>query len=106
MVQKWWVLSWPGKYITCLHFSGDGDEGSVLEFFREAILGIITGNVPVRMLLLSTGENKTKAKQNTQNIASKGDAERSFSERRCQEPPLSRKTTVLLKKPIVETQTC
>lgn len=44
------------------------------------------------MLLLSTGKNKTKAKQNTQRSASKGDAERNLSERRCQEPSLSRKT--------------
>lgn len=38
-------------------------KGSVLEFFKEAILGVTTGNLPVRMLLLSTGRG-TKQKQN------------------------------------------
>lgn len=50
-----------GKHVTCFCLSlGAGTKGSVLEFSKEAIFGIRTGNVLVRMLLLSTGEKQNK----------------------------------------------
>lgn len=73
----------PEKHVTCFCFClGIGIKESVLEFSKDAIFRILTGNFLVKMLLLlPTGKNKTKAKQNTQRVASKGVIGRSLSGR-------------------------
>lgn len=79
-------------------------KGSVLEFFREAILG-----VTVRMLLLSTGEKQNKSKmkhterrfygRRRKELVQKEDARNHPSQR-------TERSAVLLRKPTVGKQAC
>ena len=94
----------PGKHITCFCFSlGTEIKGSVLEFSNEAILGIMTEKFLVRMLLLSTGKNKSKTKHR-ENGFKRSCRKEFISKEDARSHPLSKKTErtiVLLRKPTV-----
>lgn len=77
----------PGKHVTCFCFSlRTGFKESVLEFSKEAILGITTGDLLVRILVPSTKHNTTHRK-----LLLKESEEGVYLERRYQESPLSRR---------------
>lgn len=92
----------PGKHVTCFCFSlGIEIKGSVPEFSKEAILGIITGN------FLVGKKAKQKQNQTHRKLLLKESREGVHLERRCLESPVFRKTertTVLLRKPTEQKQ--